>query len=76
MSLRVVEVPKTENLECGGSANPPMSSLNTAKHDPWSGAQSRVDTPNINPKVGSLDRRFCTKRKMGVTATLHASWGT
>jgi len=59
-SLRVVDVQNIENLKFGGSADPPMSSLNTAKHAPWSGAQSRVDMPNINPKVRSFDCRFCT----------------
>ena len=75
-SLRVVEIHNTENLECGGSANPPMSTLDATKHTLCSGAQTRVDTPNIDPKVGSVDRRFCTIRKMDVTATLHASRGT
>jgi len=74
MSLHVVQ--NTKHLECGGTVDPPMSSVNTAKHAPWSGAQSRVDSPNIDPKVGSVDRRFCTIRKMDVTATLHASRGT
>jgi hypothetical protein len=54
----------------------PMSSLDETKHALWSGAHIRVDTPNIDPKDGSVDRGFCTIRKTDVTTTLHASRGT